>query len=62
MVNQTLSAAAVALDPGLERLRGYLESDLDAALDGAARHCAQTMQFRTADLVVTLRGDLSRPA
>jgi hypothetical protein len=39
----------------LERTREYLETDLESALESAASHCAQTMQFRTADLVRAIR-------
>lgn len=45
----------------LERVRGYLEEELGDTLEEAARHCAQTMQFRTADLVGAMRADLLRP-
>lgn len=39
----------------LERTQEYLETDLASALEAAAHHCAQTMQFRTADLVRGIR-------
>lgn len=39
----------------LERIRPWLDTELDVALAAAADHCARTMQFATADLVRALR-------
>lgn len=46
----------------LERIPKLLAQDLESALAGAARHCAQTTQFRTADLVRAMHADLLQGA
>ena len=46
----------------LERVVDSLEKDLVSALDAAADHCAQTTQFRTADLLRRLRRDVEAVA
>jgi hypothetical protein len=44
----------------LERVAEVLESDFATALGAAARHCAMTTQFRTADLLQAMARDLER--
>ena len=46
----------------LARLGAQLDGKLDEALAQAARHCAQTTQFRTADRVQRVRRELAAPA
>jgi len=43
----------------LARISAQLEGKLDDALEQAARHCAQTTQFRTADRVRRMRRELA---
>ncbi len=43
----------------LERMVPDLQQDLDEALGAAVEHCARTTQFQTADLLRTVRRDLS---
>ncbi len=44
----------------LEVVREALGADLDGALEAAARHCAMTTQFRTADRLQAMARDLAR--
>jgi hypothetical protein len=46
----------------LARLAAKLEGKLDGALEFAARHCAQTTQFRTSDRVQHMRRELTARA